>query len=530
MIGTESAARAFIEKHVETLRPLAKKANLAGWRAAITGSHDAIRESAELRAEIKELYSSPEDFRAVRQFLASNEVADPLVGRQLVLLDQSYTANQLRPTVIQDLTFREAKLEGIFYNFRARWEGAALSNNELRELLGRETDSDRRCGIWEASKSIGPLIAPHLLDLVRRRNDAARGLGFANYYSMELALQEIDEGALFELLEDFRHRSDAAYLDLREQLDTDLATRHDVAPGDLRPWHWDDFFSQEAPTFGSLDFDPLFDGVNQEAFARDYFSSIGLAVDDILTGSDLYERDGKDQGAFCTDIDREGDVRILCNLRPNERWMRTLLHELGHGVYDKFLPHHLPFLLRSAAHTLSTEAIAMFFGRLTRDPEWLRSRLAPQLDSASEEAVLEQQRLSMLIAARWMLVMVHFERELYLNPDRADLNRLWWDLVEDLQLIRRPDGRDAPDWATKMHLSLSPVYYHNYLLGEMMASQLTRAIGSDDGNPHAIGDFLREKIFSRGAILTWNELLREATGEELSARHFVEQFVSQPTA
>src|SRR5690606_13432076 len=135
-------------------------------------------------------------------------------------------------------------------------------------------------------------------------------------------------------------------------------------------------------------------------------------IDDVLARSDLYERKGKDQHAFCTDIDREGDVRILCNLRPDERWAKTLLHELGHAVYDKFLPPSLPFLLRTAAHTLSTEAIAMFFGRLTRDPEWLRETLGATLSEADVADLNEQQRLSMLIAARWMLVMTSFESAL----------------------------------------------------------------------------------------------------------------------
>ena len=29
-----------------------------------------------------------------------------------------------------------------------------------------------------------------------------------------------------------------------------------------------------------------------------------------------------------------------------------------------------------------------------------------------------------------------------------------------------------PDWATKIHIALYPCYYHNYLLGELLASQL----------------------------------------------------------
>jgi peptidyl-dipeptidase A len=136
----------------------------------------------------------------------------------------------------------------------------------------------------------------------------------------------------------------------------------------------------------------------------------------------------------------------------------------------------------------------------------------------------------MLVSARWILVMVYFERQMYLNPDREDLNTLWWDLVESIQRVRRPPVRDEPDWASKLHLSLAPVYYHNYLLGEFTASQLSASIGA--GAPEfgsrrdpRIGSFFRERVFSRGASLPWNELLAEATGTELSSRFFVEEFV-----
>ena len=43
-------------------------------------------------------------------------------------------------------------------------------------------------------------------------------------------------------------------------------------------------------------------------------------------------------------------------------------------------------------------------------------------------AILEQRRREQLIFARWTMVMLHFEKALYEDPDQ-DLNRLWWDDV-----------------------------------------------------------------------------------------------------
>ena len=76
--------------------------------------------------------------------------------------------------------------------------------------------------------------------------------------------------------------------------------------------------------------------------------------------------------------------------------------------------------------------------------------------------------------------MTNFERGLYADPD-ADLDTLWWDLVERYQLVHRPDGRHAPDWAAKIHLAAAPVYYQNYLYGELFASQLDATLATRAG-------------------------------------------------
>jgi len=52
-----------------------------------------------------------------------------------------------------------------------------------------------------------------------------------------------------------------------------------------------------------------------------------LQTESILEKSDLYERAGKYQHAYCTS-DKMGEIRILCNIKANAKWMGTQLHEL----------------------------------------------------------------------------------------------------------------------------------------------------------------------------------------------------------
>ena len=106
------------------------------------------------------------------------------------------------------------------------------------------------------------------------------------------------------------------------------------ASADLRPWHYHDPFFQESPAVFAADLDSAYAKLDILKLCRDFYAGIGLPIDDVIARSDLYEKPGKSPHAFCTDIDREGDVRVLANIVPNEYWMGTMLHELGHSVYS----------------------------------------------------------------------------------------------------------------------------------------------------------------------------------------------------
>jgi peptidyl-dipeptidase A len=221
-------------------------------------------------------------------------------------------------------------------------------------------------------------------------------------------------------------------------------------------------------------------------------------------------------------------VRALCNLQPSLRWMTAMLHELGHGVYDKYISMELPWLLRTFPHLISTEAMAILMGTLTLDPEWHAQVLGSAAADAEQagQAGLTRLRLEDLIFARWVMVVVNFERLMYEDPSR-DLDAIWWELVHQYQLLNVPAGRDQkPDWATKYHIAMAPAYYQNYLLGRMMSLQwdgwLRQNVGGIVGC-QAAGEFFRERIFKPGNTRQWNDALEVATGEKLNPDYFVQK-------
>ena len=526
-------AQALLDRLVPVLAELQTKANEAYWQATTTGEERYEKQYSELEKQYRHKLADSDLFKQLKA-LKESDMDDPIISRQIELLYNEALPNQVSHEDIAELVQRTTEIEGIFTRFRATYRGKPMSDNEIKEILQTETDTYKRREAWYASKQVGEAIVDKLIDLVKQRNRIAQKLGFRDYFQMMLSAQEIDEDELFAIFDDLKQKTDQPFSDIKAEMDKIIAARYkDLRPEGLRHWHYVDPFFQDAPDVFDINLNDVFADKNLEDVAQAFYNAIGFDITDILERSDLYERDKKQQHAYCTHIDREGDIRILSNLRPNANWMNTLLHELGHAVYDKYHDDELPYLLRQPAHIATTEAIALMMGRLTKNPAWLTTytgmneeKLAEMRTNLTKQFVLAQ-----LIFLRWCLVMVYFERDLYANPDQ-DLTTRWWHYVETIQYVPCPEARHKPDWASKIHFTIAPVYYQNYLLGDLIGSQIWAAMEktiSDNADELVaspqVGQFLQQNIFRPGAKYHWNDLLEKATGEKLTPAYHIKYFV-----
>lgn len=496
---------------------------LAEWEAYVSGTDERLQRQADTNRAYLEYLSDPEAYRQLKR-LDQSAPTDPLASRQMRVLLNQAERYQMEAEAIAQITELKRQLNQAFLTFRAELDGRQVPDNQIKHILRTERDSELRRQAWEASKQIGEQVAERIRQLVAIRNRAAQRLGYSNYRSMSLALDEIDERELKQVIDGLYQATQPAYQAAKAELDGRLSERFGIQVEQLRPWHYSDPFFQEAPQLGQSDLDAHFAVADPIEYSLRTFDPLGMEIRDILDRSDLYEREGKYQHAACFGIDREGDVRVIANLRGDYDSATTMLHELGHAVFSKFVSPELPWPLRSYNHLLTTEAMAILCGRFTSDRRWLTDVLGLDADSVEHmlTALRSHQRLEQLILARWMSVVIEFERELYADPDQ-DLNGLWWDLVENYQQLHRPPGRHAPDWAAKIHISLYPVYYQNYLLGELMSHQweaaLTDQFDSIVGNPEA-GGWLLEQVIEPGNREDWSAALERATGERLNPEHF----------
>jgi len=524
----DSRARQFIARHEVTVRPLELESSRCWWQANTTGSDEAFRKKEAIETRLDLLLANRQSFaelKAIRQ----QPIGDRLVARQIAVLYLQYLGRQIDPDLIKEMSARSNAVEKAYSVFRAQVGGKKLTENEVHDVLRTSKDSARRRAVWEASKAVGPILAPDLLALARLRNRAARQLGFRDFHVMQLALAEQSQEQVLKLFDELDALTRGPFHAAKAEIDASLARQCGVSVGELRPWHYHDPFFQESPAiYGN--FDSIYRPIDTIKTVRKFYDGIGLPIDDVLARSDLYEKPGKCPHAFSTDIDREGDIRVLANVVPGQEWLTTMLHESGHAAYSKSIPRSVPYVLRVESHALTTEGVAMMFERLAGECRWLQA-MGVDVPHAEQFAVASRKldRNRLLIFSRWCQVVFRFEMALYGNPEQ-DLNRVWWDLVEKYQEVQRPEGRDQPDYASKIHIATNPVYYQSYMLGQLFASQVHHAIARDVlhadpaaavyvGNP-AVGRFMRQRVFEPGCTLDWNQLTRHATGEELNSKAF----------
>ncbi|CAM4474560.1 M3 family metallopeptidase [Paenibacillus tarimensis] len=490
------------------------------WHVMATGDEWWAEEHTRCEQQVYELLSSTE----IQAFLNRRErlPAGGQDARQITLLRNELLEHQGQANEQHHLLELWNKLHYRIATHRASLEGKLFSNVELTALLQTEREQEPRERIWEAGMQLGGKLAPDLLNLVKLRNQVAVNQGYDNYFVMKLAAQEVTLAQLNHCIDSIKSGLDQTYRSLKEELDEGISESFGIEPGQLRPWHYNTLMLQGYPA-------PSTAGVWEPSVIlpklADWLALRGVKTD-FLTKADLLGRMGKSQANCCLNINRGQDIRVMCSLSKDWRGLQVLLHETGHALYEQGLDPSLPFLLRQPAHTFLSEATALLFERLTVDPEWLGEMgfVMPDQCNGERKNWLRKHLLMKLYAT---LAVVEFEKELYHNPD-GRLNEQWWDIVGNTQLIHRPDRWDYPYWAAKEHLTTLPVYYYNYLWGEVAASQIQHALFFKYGAVanQASLDWLDDKLFKPGASAGWQELLRACTGAPMDTSCLIDELKS----
>lgn len=520
----------FISSHLEKVVPLNREMNRAYWKYAIHGRPAEEKRWLEKRRDMTAIFSDRESYARILTYDEGGLTETQETARQLRLLRLAFAAHQMPPAAVERLSEEQDEIARLVKGFRVVVDGEEYTDDELSYALRHSDDSEERRELWEATHVLGDRIGPLMLRMVGLRNRAARELDYRDYYRMALDLQEMNEGILEAAIQDLLAGTEKPWLARKAELDAELAERFGIAAKKLRPWHYSEPIFPGAPRRAQVDFDKYYGRKSVTKLAEAFFKGIGIEMKDVLARGDFAPRDGKLPGSFCLQVDpAHDDVRVSTSVRWGVEGMTTLLRELGAAAYLKGLAHNLPYLVRRPAHALLVEAVSILMERQARDPDFLKLVVKANKSAITRltDKIESERRLQMLLMARWIPVLVLFERALYENPGQ-DLNRIWWELVARILHVTPPDGRKGRhDWAAQRIFALRPVTAHDRMYGELAASQLDAAIREATGKPSLVGNeaagpFLRERLFAPGAKRHWAQTLKDATGQHLKTRFFLD--------
>jgi carboxypeptidase Taq len=241
------------------------------------------------------------------------------------------------------------------------------------------------------------------------------------------------------------------------------------------------------------------------------------------------------------------DVRITTRYDETDfaSALMGVLHETGHGMYEQHLPPaYRRQLVGDAAGMAAHESQSLIIEMQTVRSDAYLSYLAPLLSAAFAKPITVPGLQSRLRHVERSFIRVEADEMTYpahvllrfrleqamLAGDLAvnDLPGAWKDGFTSLLGITPPDDRSG--CLQDIHWYAGSIgYFPTYTLGAMGAAQLMaaarRAIPALDEH-FAQGDlspllrWLNDNVHSKGARLGFNDLLREATGEELNPAVF----------
>lgn len=456
--------------------------------------------------------------------------------------------------VVKDLIKSGTAQTEKMYGFKFKIDGKEVTPNDINKILAESKDLNVRLKAWQASKEVGTALKDGLVHLRELRNKVVQALGYDDYFSYMVSEYGMKREEMMELLQKFNKELYPLYRELHTYARYELAKKYGVKDvPDFIPAHWlTNKWGQdwnEMISVEGLNLDSALKTKSAEWIAKQgekFYVSIGFdsLPQTFWEKSSLYPvaTDAgykKNTHASAWHIDLDKDVRSLMSIEPNAEWYETVHHEYGHiYYYMTYSRPEIPYLEREGANRAYHEALGSMMGLAA-----MQKPFCVGLGLADSSAHLDMMRQLLKDAMNYVVFMPWsagtmsvFEHDLYaknLPPDQ--FNKRWWEIVKQYQGIVPPSerGEEYCDAATKTHINDDPAGYYDYALSFVLLFQVHDYIAKNilHQDPHAtnyfgnkeIGKFIQE-IMRPGGTGDWRKLLKDKTGEDLSARAMLDYF------
>ncbi|MCJ8166255.1 M2 family metallopeptidase [Pontibacter sp. E15-1] len=554
----QEQAAAFLTQYSTTYQKLYTLSTEAEWASNIKiveGDSTNAVATRKANEALAAFTGSAENIQQARALLGQK---DQLTDLQVKQLEAVLYAGANNPQTIPDVVKARIKAETEqtekLYGFDYRIYQKSVSTNDIDNILRSERNVKKRLDAWQASKEVGPGLKDGLLNLRQLRNQTVQSLGYDDYFTYQASDYGMTRAEMMDLMQQINEELRPLYRELHTYARYELARQYgvkqvpDYLPAHWLPNRWGQDWSAMVEVKG-MDLDAALKPKGAEWVVQQserFYTSLGFPSlpQTFYTKSSLYPLPAdatykKNNHASAWHMDLDKDVRSLMSVEPNAEWYETSHHELGHiYYYMTYTNPDVPVLLRAGANRAYHEAIGSLMGLAAMQKPFLAELSLVDKNAKTDEVqTLLKEALSYVTFIPFSAgVMSEWEHDFYAKSLPADqLNKRWWELAKKYQGIVPPAerGEQYLDPATKTHINDDAAQYYDYALSYVILFQLHDHIAKNilHQDPHAtnyygskeVGNFLRDIMYP-GASADWREMLKEKTGEELSARAMVAYF------
>ncbi len=493
----------------EELRELDVKASRLAWAKYTTGYDFGIM---DVEREMQEKMKSKESWNTIQDLLAAD--LSSLDLRRVQIMEMTFRPFHLSARLNElSLAIQEKtnELSSVLNTHRCTVAGREMTSPEIARILISEPDRDLRRKACLARTQVNvPLVNTGFLQLLDMRKEFAQEYGAPDFVHYQLEQQELDPG-MFDSWKDEVNSVLPLMRKIRSGFGEDIIGDPDVMP-------WDDAFisGKIAPE------------LNRHVSMADYhrpiselFSLFGIDITGMNITYDIFPRKNKSEWGYNFPVETGVDSRILANVRDRYFEYGVLLHETGHAVHS-FTTDPKETILNMGISGIVSEGIANLFGRFRTHKAFYSGFFADK----PEETGMDFRRLKLWTRANQLRAVsrILFDQALYRSriENIDDIHQLLWQT--NMEVLGEQPYSDLPLWASTIHYTTHPIYFHNYLLGDLTCDMLEQVFLKREGisdiidRPELFGRFVLDEVIGASGRYSFPELFRRISGEGLSLR------------
>ena len=553
----QTEAQRYLDKYNTDYQSLYARSSEADWKLSthiVPGDTLSQHEADMAGKALAKFTGSKSNIDSAKKYLAIKANLTPLQIKQFeTILFNAGSNPETAGEIVAKRISATNKQTNLLYGFKFSINKKAVTTGEIDEILRSSIDLNQRLSAWSASKEVGKVLKPGLIELQQLRNESVKPLDYKDFFDYQAHEYGMTGEEMVGLTRQFISEVWPLYRELHTWTRYELAKRYkqpvpEAIPAHWLPNRWGQDWSELVEVKG-LSIDSMLKAKGTEWMVHkgeEFYKSIGFNAlpKSFYEKSSLYPVPAdspfsKNNHASAWHMDLKEDVRSLMSISPTTDYWGTILHEFGHiYYYMAYSNPSVPLILRSGANRGYHEAFGTMMGLASLQKPFLENveLIKPGLKTDDTLKLLNE-ALSYIVVIPWGAgVMTEFEHALYsenLSPDQY--NAKWWELVKKYQGIVPPNqrGEEYCDAATKTHINDDPAQYYDYAIANILLFQFHTYIAKNilKQDPHTtnywgnkeVGGFLK-KVMEPGASVDWREHLKTCIGSEMSAKDMVDYF------